>query len=52
MSGIAGAQVCRYYGMATTDAHFLEKPFSATDLVRRVRRVLEAGGPFLTRTAG
>jgi DNA-binding NtrC family response regulator len=52
MSGIAGAQVCRFYRMATTDLHFLEKPFSSTELVRRVRRVMEAGGPFLTRTAG
>jgi DNA-binding NtrC family response regulator len=52
MSGIAGAEVCRYHGMATTDLHFLEKPFHASDLLRRVRRVLEAGGPYLTRTAG
>lgn len=52
MSGIAGAEVCRFYGMATTDLHFLEKPFHAAELLRRVGRVLEAGGPFLTRTAG
>jgi DNA-binding NtrC family response regulator len=52
MSGIAGAEVCRFYGMATTDLHFLEKPFHAGDLVRRVHRVLESGGPFLTRGAG
>ncbi len=52
MSGIAGAEVCRFYGMATTDQHFLEKPFQAADLLRRFRRVLEVGGPFLTRTAG
>jgi DNA-binding response OmpR family regulator len=52
MSGIAGAEVCRFHGMATTDLHFLEKPFHGAELLRRVRRVLEAGGPFLTRTAG
>jgi two-component system, cell cycle sensor histidine kinase and response regulator CckA len=50
-SGPAGAEVCRFHGMATTDVHFLEKPFRAADLLRRVRRVLESGGPFLTRTA-
>lgn len=51
ISGLAGAEVCRFYGMATTDEHFLEKPFNASDLLQRIRRVLEAGGPFLTRTA-
>jgi DNA-binding NtrC family response regulator len=51
ISGPAGAEVCRFHGMATTDVHFLEKPFQAADLLRRVRRVLESGGPFLTRTA-
>lgn len=51
MSGLAGAQVCRFYGMATTDLHFLEKPFRAADLLARVRRVMESGGPFLTQTA-
>ncbi len=50
-SGPTGAEVCRYHGMATTDVHFLEKPFQAADLLRRVRRVLEVGGPFLTQTA-
>jgi DNA-binding NtrC family response regulator len=51
VSGAAGSEVCRFHGMATTDVHFLEKPFKAADLLQRVRRVLEAGGPFLTRTA-
>jgi DNA-binding NtrC family response regulator len=51
MSGLAGAEVCRFYGMAMTDLHFLEKPFSVDQLLRRVGRVSEYGGPFLTRTA-
>jgi DNA-binding response OmpR family regulator len=51
VSAPTGAEVCRYHGMATTDVHFLEKPFQAADLLRRVRTVLECGGPFLTRTA-
>jgi two-component system cell cycle sensor histidine kinase/response regulator CckA len=50
-SAPAGSETCRFHGMATTDVNFLEKPFNAADLLRRVRRVLEAGGPFLTRTA-
>jgi DNA-binding NtrC family response regulator len=52
MSGLAGAEVCRFYGMATTDLHFLEKPFTRDELLHRVSRVSEYGGPFLTRTAG
>jgi DNA-binding NtrC family response regulator len=52
VSGRAGAEACRFHGMAATDVHFLEKPFNAADLLQRVRRVLEAGGPYLTRTAG
>jgi two-component system, cell cycle sensor histidine kinase and response regulator CckA len=52
VSGLAGAEACRFHGMATTDVHFLEKPFNAADLLRRVRCVLKAGGPYLTRTAG
>jgi two-component system OmpR family response regulator len=51
MSGLAGAEVCRYYGMATTDLHFLEKPFTAGELLQRIMRVSECGGPFLTRSA-
>ncbi len=51
MSGLAGAQVCRFYGMATNDLHFLEKPFASDELLRRVQRVAQYGGPFLTRTA-
>ena len=51
ISGRAGAEVCRFYGMATTDLHFLEKPFTGGELLRRIQRVLEYGGPLLTRTA-
>ena len=52
VSGMAGSEVCRFYGIATTDIHFLAKPFAAADLLQRVRAVLQAGGPYLTRTAG
>jgi DNA-binding NtrC family response regulator len=51
ISGPAGAEMCRFYGMAITDVHFLEKPFDAASLLERVRRVLEAGGPSFIPTA-
>jgi CheY-like chemotaxis protein len=52
MSGLAGSEVCRFYGMSTTDVHFMEKPFNAARLLQRIRSVLETGGPYLTRAAG
>jgi DNA-binding response OmpR family regulator len=52
VSGLAGAELCRFYGLATSDVHFLAKPFAAAELLRRIRRVLKAGGPYLTRVAG
>ena len=52
VSGLAGAELCRFYGLATTDVHFLAKPFVAAELLSRIRAVLEAGGPYLTRGAG
>jgi DNA-binding response OmpR family regulator len=45
-SGPAGAEVCKFYGMPTSDVHFLGKPFEAADLVQRVRQVLESAGHF------
>src|SRR5579862_2405821 len=52
VSGQAGAELCRFYGLATTDIHFLAKPFSPAELLRRIRTVLTTGGPYLTRGAG
>ena len=52
ISGLTGAELCRFYGLATTDLHFLAKPFAAADLLQRVREVLDAGGPYLTKVAG
>jgi DNA-binding response OmpR family regulator len=51
ISAVAGSELCRYHGMATTDVHFLEKPFNNVSLLRRIRLVLAAGGPYLVRTA-
>jgi DNA-binding NtrC family response regulator len=42
MSGHTGAYVCRFYGIALTDVHFLGKPFSTEDLLVRVKQVLES----------
>jgi DNA-binding response OmpR family regulator len=51
ISAASGAELCRFHGMATTDLHFIEKPFRGAELLRRVRLVLESGGPFLTQCA-
>ena len=42
VSGYAGAEVVRFYGLSIADAHFLRKPFTATALVARARDVLSA----------
>lgn len=52
MSGPAGAQVCRFYGISGTDVHFLKKPFSSPELLKRVTRVLEPGEPMTGVAAG
>ena len=51
ISAVAGSELCRYYGMTTTDVHFLGKPFNSISLLRRIQLVMEAGGPYLVRTA-
>ena len=52
VSGLTGAELCRFYGLATSDVHFLAKPFAAAELLSRIRKVLKTGGPYLTRKAG
>ena len=42
VSGSVGAEFCRFYGLDLNDLHFLRKPFHATELIGRVRRVLAA----------
>lgn len=46
VSGHVGGEACRYYGLDVTDTHFLRKPFSAEDLVARVKQVMKAEIPF------
>ncbi len=41
ISGNAGAEACKFYGIEPTDMHFLKKPFSDSALATRVRQLLE-----------
>ncbi len=50
MSGLTGAEVCKFYGIPATDVHFLEKPFRDSALLARVKYVLDSAEP-LTGTA-
>jgi DNA-binding response OmpR family regulator len=50
MSGLAGAEVCKFYGIPATDVHFLEKPFRDSALLARVKYILGSTEP-LTGTA-
>jgi DNA-binding response OmpR family regulator len=42
VSGHVGAEVIRFYGLPATDRHFLQKPFTAVDLISRVAEVLKS----------
>jgi two-component system cell cycle sensor histidine kinase/response regulator CckA len=44
MSGMAGFEIFRFYGMPPTGAHFLQKPFRPTDLLRHVGILLSSAG--------
>ena len=46
VSGHVGGEACRYYGLNVTDSHFLRKPFTASELVKRVKQVMESEVPF------
>lgn len=41
-----GAESCKYYGLTLPDLHFLKKPFTATNLLNRVRQILKSAEPF------
>ena len=45
MSGLTGAQVCKFYGIPATDVHFLEKPFRDSALLARVKYILGSTEP-------
>ena len=46
VSGHVGGEACRYYGLNVTDSHFLRKPFTADQLVARVKEVMNSEIPF------
>jgi DNA-binding response OmpR family regulator len=46
VSGHVGGEACRYYGLDVTDSHFLRKPFTADQLVARVKEVMGSDVPF------
>lgn len=45
ISGSAGAELCKFFDMPLTDVHFLHKPFSPAELLRRVKLLLESAAP-------
>ena len=52
ISGQAGAEVCKFYGIPATDVHFLGKPFRASTLVARVKYVLGSAEPLAGMATG
>jgi len=40
VSGYAGSELCKFFNMDVTDVQFLQKPFAAEELLRRIRLVL------------
>ncbi len=51
VSGMAGAEVCRFYGMLGEGLYFLEKPLNRDEFVRIVRLILESAVPVRTMGA-
>ena len=45
MSAFSGAELLRFHGIPLSDIHFLAKPFSAADLLKRVERLLSTPVP-------
>ena len=43
ISGEAGSRSLPYHGIPKTDAHFLRKPFSKAELLKRVEQLLRRG---------
>jgi two-component system, cell cycle sensor histidine kinase and response regulator CckA len=51
MSAPVGAEWSRYHGVPVTDVHFLPKPFTAAELLERVKYVLSWTAPLSARGA-
>ncbi len=46
ISAYSGSELLRTHGVPMTDLHFLPKPFSVDELLRRVRNVLDSSEKF------
>jgi DNA-binding response OmpR family regulator len=51
ISARSGSEVLRFYGLAISDPHFLAKPFTADELLERVRRLLKSREPLRLRAS-
>jgi len=51
VSGHAGAELCKFFDMPLTDMHFLQKPFTSRELLRRVKSVMESPDPMAGRAS-
>jgi DNA-binding response OmpR family regulator len=45
VSGHAGAEICKFFEISTTDLHFLQKPFQPQELLDHVRAIMESADP-------
>ena len=52
VSGLAGAEVCRFYGVSHLPLHLLEKPFKPADLLVRLYRVIFSAEKFEVSSGG
>jgi len=46
ISGYAGSEVCQYYRVNHGDLHFLPKPFTPSELLRRIKLLAAAAEPY------
>jgi CheY-like chemotaxis protein len=45
ISGLTGAEICKFFDMPMTDLQFLQKPFNPVELRRRLKLLLGLAGP-------
>ena len=51
VSGYAGAELCKFFGLPTTDVHFLQKPVEPAELLGRVKFILSLADPLAGKAA-
>jgi CheY-like chemotaxis protein len=52
VSGQAGAEVCRFYGVPNLALHLLQKPFKPADLLMRAYRIILSSDRFEVSSGG